>query len=383
MTTRPRRNPLRAALRRIGAIALKEVMHILRDPGTLYFAVGIPLVLLLLFGYAVTFDVDRIPVVVADLDHTRESREVVGRLLSGPTLVSAGSVERAEEVEPLMRQRRASVGVVVPRGFAAQLARGEPATVQLLIDAADNATTTTVQASASRFVVLVNEDLAREQLGQAPRPIEARVRALYNPGSKSALFLVPGLVAVIQAMMSVLLTALTVAREWERGSMEQLFATPVRRLEIVLGKLTPYFGVAMLQLLLVLAVGTWLFEVPIRGSIPLLFALSSLFLVAGLGQGLLISVVTKNQMVATQVAAMTSMLPAILLSGFILPIENMPRPLQIVSNILPARHFMHAVRGIMLRDVAPSDLLRDAVALTVFSVVVLALSTARFKRRVG
>ncbi len=372
-----------AALRRVGAIALKEVMHILRDPGTLAFAIGMPLIMLALFGYAVTFDVDHIPVVVADEDRTPQSREVVARLLSGRTLERRATVDRADEIEPMLRRREASVGVVVPRGFGASLARGETATVQLLVDAGDNSTATTVQASASRFAVTVNRDLTRAELGEAPEAIEARVRALYNPSSRSALFLVPGLVVVIQAMMSVLLTALTVAREWERGSMEQLFATPVRRLEIVIGKLVPYSGVAMLQLLLVLAAGTWAFDVPIRGSMLLLLALSALFIVAGLGQGLLISVVTKNQMVATQVAAMTSMLPAILLSGFILPIDNMPRPLQVISNVLPARHFMHAVRGILLRDVGAKDLQRDALSLAVFSVVVIAISTARFRRRVA
>ncbi|MFI5303023.1 MAG: ABC transporter permease, partial [Polyangiales bacterium] len=234
-----------------------------------------------------------------------------------------------------------------------------------------------------RFTVSVNRELSRPLLGSAPDAVEARVRALYNPSSKSALFLVPGLVAVIQIMMSVLLTALTVAREWERGSMEQLFATPVRRIEIVLGKLLPYFFVAMLQLLLVLAAGTWFFEVPIRGSIPTLFALSSVFLVAGLSQGLMISVLTKNQMVATQIGAMSSILPAMLLSGFVMPIENMPRALQIFSNVLPARHFVHAARGIMLRDVAPHELVGDAVAMALFAVAMLAISTARFSRRIA
>jgi ABC-2 type transport system permease protein len=377
------RSGLRGALRRIGAIALKEVMHIFRDLGTLYFAVGMPLIMLILFGYAISFDVDHIPVVVVDQDGTMESREVVARLFSGPSFDRVATRDRAEEIEPMFRRREASVGVVVPKGYAKALARGEQATVQVMVDAADNATTNTVLASATRFTVIVNEDLQRKALGPQPTAIEARVRALYNPSSKSALFLVPGLIGVIQIMMSVLLTALTVAREWERGSMEQLFATPVRRLEIVLGKLLPYFGVAMIQMMLVLAAGTMLFGVPIRGSVGQLFALSSLFLIAGLGQGLVISVLTKNQMVATQVAAVSSMLPAVLLSGFIMPIENMPRPLQIFSNVLPVRHFMHAVRGIMLRDVAPTDLIKDAIALALFAVVVIAISTARFRRKIA
>ncbi|MCC6524951.1 MAG: ABC transporter permease, partial [Polyangiaceae bacterium] len=344
--SRPRRrgSGLRGVVRRIGAIALKEVMHIFRDLGTLYFAVGMPLIMLALFGYAISFDVDRIPVLVVDQDHTSQSRETVARLFSGPSFTRVGDLDSAEELEPAFRRRAASVGVVVPRGFADALARGETAPVQVLVDAADNSTTNTVLASAARFTVLVDRELAALALGASADAVEARVRALYNPASKSALFLVPGLVAVIQTMMSVLLTALTVAREWERGSMEQLFATPVRRIEIVLGKLLPYFGVAMIQMLLVLAAGTWLFGVPIRGSIPLLFGLSSLFLVAGLGQGLMISVVTKSQMVATQVAAVSSMLPAVLLSGFIMPVENMPTALRLFTNVLPVRHYMHAVR---------------------------------------
>ncbi|MFO0587826.1 MAG: ABC transporter permease [Polyangiaceae bacterium] len=374
---------VRGAIRRTLAIALKEVMHIFRDLGTLYFTVGMPLLMLVLFGYAVSFDVDRIPVVVVDEDATAESREVAARFFSGISFVRVGARDRAEEIEPLFRSREASVGLVIPRGFSRAIARGEPAKIQVLVDAADNATTQTVLSSASRFSVIVNRDFARERLGESPDAVEARVRALYNPSSKSALFLVPGLVAVIQTMMSVLLTALTVAREWERGSMEQLFSTPVRRLEIVLGKLLPYFGVAMIQMLLVLAAGTWLFGVPIRGSIPLLFALSSLFLIAGLGQGLLISVLTKNQMVATQIAAVSSMLPAVFLSGFIMPIENMPKPLQVMSNILPVRHYMAAVRGIMLRDVSPFDLAKDALALVLFAVVVIGISTARFRRRIA
>lgn len=383
MTANRRTGGVRGALRRIGAIALKEVMHLFRDMGTLYFAVGMPLIMLVLFGYAISFDVDRIPVVVVDEDATAESRQVVARLFSGVSFVRVADRASADAIEPLFRSREASVGVVVPRGFSRSLARGELATIQVMVDAADNATTSTVLSSATRFVVVVNRDLAQKSLGATPDAVEARVRALYNPSSKSALFLVPGLVAVIQTMMSVLLTALTVAREWERGSMEQLFATPVRRIEIVLGKLLPYFGVAMIQMMLVLAAGTWLFGVPIRGSVGLLFALSSLFLIAGLGQGLVISVVTKNQMVATQIAAVSSMLPAVLLSGFIMPIENMPRALQIGSNVLPVRHFMHAVRGIMLRDVAPVDLAKDALALVIFAVVVIAISTARFRRKIA
>ena len=255
--------------------------------------------------------------------------------------------------------------------------------MQVLVDAADNVTAGSVLSYSARFAARTNQGLAAEVAGRSPEPIAAQVRALFNPGMRSAVFLVPGLVALIQAIMAVMLTALTVAREWERGSMEQLFSTPVGRLEITVGKLLPYFVVAFGQLLLILAAATWLFDVPIRGSLPALFGLSSLFLYAALSQGLLISVVTRNQQVATQAAAVSSMLPSMLLSGFALPIDNMPRVLQILTNIVPARHYVHAIRAVMLRDVEPSALWGDALALFAIGTLLLGLATARFSRRLA
>jgi ABC-2 type transport system permease protein len=181
----------------------------------------------------------------------------------------------------------------------------------------------------------------------------------------------------------VLLTALTVAGEWERGSMEQLFASPVGRLDIILGKLIPYLAIGALQLLLVLSVGAWVFDVPIRGSVTLLFGAGLLFLLGMLGQGLLISVLTRNQLVATQAGALSSLLPSMLLSGFVFPIENMPRVLQVVSMVIPARYMVHATRGIMLKGASFDDLWRDFAALAVFAVAILTISTLRFKRRLA
>jgi ABC-2 type transport system permease protein len=275
------------------------------------------------------------------------------------------------------------MGLVIPEHYERSLQRGEPATVQVLVDAADNVTAGSVMSYAARFVARTNRGLAADVTGRAPAAIDARVRALFNPAMRSAIFLVPGLVALIQAIMAVMLTALTIAREWERGSMEQLFSTPVGRLEIALGKLGPYFVVALGQLLLILVAATYLFDVPIRGSLVLLVLVSSLFLYAALAQGLLISVVTKNQQVATQAAAVSSMLPSMLLSGFALPIDNMPRVLQLVTNVIPARHYIHAMRAIMLRDVEPRALLGDALALAAIGTALLAIATARFSRKLS
>jgi ABC-2 type transport system permease protein len=369
--------------RRVLSIAQKEVMHLRRDPWTFYFALAMPVLLLVLFGYAVSFDIDRIPVFVVDQDKTPASRELLAHLFSGATFREAASVDAPSAAEQAFRRGEARIAVVIPRDYGVHVARGEQAEVQLLVDAADNQTAGNVLSYAGRFAVATNERFLRERAVASPPVIEARVRALYNPSLKSALFLVPGLIAMIQSMMAVLLTALTVAREWERGSMEQLFATPVSRLQIVLGKLIPYFGVALAQLLLVLTAATWLFDVPVRGSLALLFAVSCLFLLAMLGQGLFISVVTKNQMLATQIGAMTSLLPSLLLSGFILPIENMPLPLQLVTRIVPARYFVHAARALLLRGAGLSAVAGDALALAIFSSVIVAVCVARFKRRIA
>jgi ABC-2 type transport system permease protein len=194
---------------------------------------------------------------------------------------------------------------------------------------------------------------------------------------------VPGLTAYVLAIVAVLLTSLTVAREWERGSMQQLFATPVSRLEIIVGKLLPYLALGIIAVLLVLASGAWVFDVPLRGDPMVLAVTSLLFLLGMLGQGLLISVITQNQMVATQVATMSSMLPSMLLSGFVFPIENMPLPLQAISHVVPARYFVDALRGVLLRGNGFPELWDDVLALAVFAVLVLVIATKRFRRVVA
>jgi ABC-2 type transport system permease protein len=214
-------------------------------------------------------------------------------------------------------------------------------------------------------------------------PIEARSWTRFNPEGRSAVYLVPGITALVLAIVAVLLTALTVSREWERGSMAQLFATPVGRLEIVLGKLLPYMLLGTLAVLLVLAVGSWVFNMPFRGSAPTLALVALLFISGMLGQGLLVSVVARNQMLATQMATLSSMLPSLLLSGFVFPIANMPKPLQLISMIIPARYFIDALRGVLLRGNGIAQLWPDAVALALFSAFMVLASTLRFRRTIA
>ena len=373
---------VRRSINRMRAITRKEWMHIGRDASTLYFAIGMPLVLLILFGFAVSFDIDHIRTLVVDEDRSAESRRLVAQLDAGPTFDVVGAAASPEDVERAFRRAHAHLAIVIPRGYARDLARGEQVRVQLMVDAADNSSAQSILGYAGRFAAHVNLARIRDATGHSPQLLEARIRALYNPSARSVVFLVPGLIAIIQAMMAVLLTALAVAREWERGSMEQLFATPVGRLEIVIGKLAPYFVIGVTQLLIVLAAGLWLFHVPIRGSLVTVAALSTTFLVAMLAQGLMISIVARTQMAATQMAAMSSLLPSMMLSGFVLPIDNMPWVLQKITNVIPARHFVHGLRAVMLRGAPIEHVLGDIAKMALFAGVLITMCVVRFGRKV-
>lgn len=373
---------MRRFLIRVFAIAGKEVLHVRRDVRTLYLALGMPVLLLLLFGYGVSFDIDEIPVVIVDHDHSVASRELTRRLTASGDMIVVAYADDADDALTLFRRGEAGAALVIPRGYGEDIATGRETAVQLLVDGADNSTATQVISKADAMVSAVSAELVLR--GARPSlPIEARVSTWFNPAARSALYLVPGLTAYVLAIVAVLLTALTVAREWERGSMQQLFATPVSRLEIVVGKLLPYLALGVVAVLLVLASGAWVFDVPMRGDPVVLAVASLLFLMGMLGQGLLISVVTRNQMVATQVATMSSMLPSMLLSGFVFPIENMPLALQAVSSVIPARYYIEALRGVLLRGNGIGELWHDLVALAVFASLVLLAATKRFRRELA
>jgi ABC-2 type transport system permease protein len=286
-------------------------------------------------------------------------------------------------VEPLFRRKEAVAALIIPEGFARDLQRGETVNLQFLLDGSDGNTASQSLAKAKAMGLALNVKIRQAHGLSGAAPLALKTMTRFNPEARSALFLVPGLVGYILAIVAVLLTALTVAREWERGSMEQLFATPVGRLEVILGKLLPYLGLGAIQLLTVLCVGAWVFDVPVRGSLLLLAACSLLFIFSMLGQGLLISVVTRNQMVATQVGAISAMLPSLLLSGFLFPINNMPVVLQWMSQLVPARYFVSALRGILLRGNGFSELWQELLALAAFSVGMVVVSFLKFQRRLA
>jgi ABC-2 type transport system permease protein len=371
------------SLVRIGAMAAKEARHIVRDPRTLYMSLGMPIVLLFLFGYGLSFDLDHVPVAVLDQDRTAESRALVRTVTAPGELALAG--ELADPAEALTRFRRGEIAaaLVIDRGYARDVLARKRVPVQLLVDGADPTVANQVLAKADALVRAETRRLAGADLAAQAPPVELRTWTRYNPEGRSALFLVPGLAAYLLAITAVLLTALTVAGEWERGSMEQLFASPIGRFEIIAGKLLPYLVVGLLEFLLVIAFGMTAFDLPLRGSGLALSAMGLLFLVGMLGQGLLVSVLAKNQTVATQAGTMSSLLPSLLLSGMIFPIENMPPPLQVISRLVPARYLVHGLRGVILKGNGFAQLWPDLAALAVFALAVLALAIARFQRRLA
>jgi ABC-2 type transport system permease protein len=374
--------PLIRSLRRIGAMAAKETLHVQRDPRTLGLALVMPVVMLFLFGYGVSTDIDHIPLAFADQDQSEASR-ALARAFDGSGEFQVVGRHTPERAETLLRGAAVVGTLVVPRGYQQDLLLGRKAQVQLVVDGTDPVIGNQILAKADAIARAESQRLAGATFARLQPPLQVKVWTRYNPEGRSAFYMVPGLSAFLLAVTAVMLTALAIAGEWERGSMEQLFASPVGRLEIVLGKLLPYLALGLVELLLVVAFGALVFEVPIRGNLGLLVLIGLVFLVGMLGQGLLISVVAKNQLVATQAGALSAMLPSVILSGMIFPIENMPWPLQAISRIIPARYLVHGLRGILLKGNGLDVLWPDLLAMTVFAICVLGLATARFKRRLA
>ena len=368
-------------LRRVFALASKETTHVRRDPRSLYMALGMPLVMILLFGFGVSFDREAVPLAVVDRDRSVASRRLTEVLTAAREFEVVARLDAASDAEASFRKGKAEAALVIPAGFAQKLGRGDGASAQLLSDGSDPSGAQTALSRADALVRAAGATL--EPHARTAPPIEARVWTRFNPTNLSAWFLVPGLIALILSMVTVMLTSLTIAREWERGSMEQLLSTPVGRLEIILGKLLPYLGIGILQLSLVVLAARFVFHVPMRGSPALMGLLSLLFLIGMLGQGLLLSIVTKSQMLATQAGIMTTMLPSMLLSGFMYPIENMPRPLQLIAAAIPARYYIDGLRGVLLKGNTLAELWPQTLCLALFATLMLCAAAAKFVRRLA
>ncbi|MGD8320845.1 MAG: ABC transporter permease [Gemmatimonadota bacterium] len=364
---------------RLLAMARKEWIQLKRDPRSMALAFILPVFLLLFFGYAITWDVDDIPLAVVDHDRTSASRDLVDAFVSsGYFTVKEHIASPRGADEDLIRARVKGV-LTIPPGYSRDLKAGRGATVQLLLDGSDANTATIAQNYADAIVTRYGLEAALQGRSFA-QPMRLEPRMWYNPNLESRDMIVPGLIAVIMSIIAAMLTALTIAREWERGTMEQLAATPVGRLEVVLGKLLPYLLIGLFDVAMTVVAGILIFGTPLNGSVLLLSVLSLLFLVGALGLGIFISAAVKSQVLATQFALISTYLPALLLSGFLFDIASMPRFLQGVTFLIPARYFVTVTRGIFLKGVGVGVLWPQAVLMLVYAMVGLGLATRFFKK---
>lgn len=372
---------------RVWAIMRKEFIHVLRDPRSLGMAVAIPMLLLVLFGYALALDVDNVPLALWDQDGTLTSREFASRFSGSRYFNILRHVRSYREAERAIDTGRVLAALIIPAGFADDIAAGRRAKVQVIVDGSD-ANTATLAMGYARVVALtwsqvVNLDAAqRRGAVTLQTPIDLRPRIWFNADMESRNFIIPGLIAVIMMVVAALLTSLTIAREWEQGTMEQLISTPVRARELVLGKLLPYFAIGMFDVAIAVMMGEYLFHVPLRGNLALVFAMAAIFLGGALAMGLVISILTRNQLLASQVAMVSTFLPSFLLSGFMYSISNMPAFIQAITWAVPARYFIALLRGIYLKGLGLEFLVVEAVVLALFGAVVIAIATLKFRKRV-
>lgn len=374
------------SLPRLAAVARKEFLHVLRDPRALGIAIVLPMIMLAIFGYALTLDLDRVPLAVWDQSRTPQSRELVSRFEGSRYFALQPPAHSYGELEGAMAHGRILLGLVIPPDFGGRVASERRTQVQVLADGSDANTTTLALGYAEAIVRSYSQGMlvarAQRMTGRPPTiPLDLRVRAWFNADLESRVFIVPGLIAVIMMLITALLTSLTVAREWETGTMEQLISTPLRGAELILGKLAPYFVIGMVDMLLSVLAGRFLFHVPIRGSLLLLFSVSAIYLVGALSLGILISTKAKSQLLASQAAFVATFLPAFLLSGFMFDIANMPRAIQLVTYLVPARYFVTFLRGLYLKGTGLAELWPECLLMVGFALLMLLATIRSFHKR--
>ena len=373
-------------IHRIIAISRKEFIHIIRDPRSLGMAIAMPLLLIFLFGSSLSLDVDNVPLVIWDQNGTSDSREFIGRFTASRYFGLSGYVTSYAEIEQAIDKREAILALVVPRDFSRKLESGHAAGVQLIVDGSD-ANTATIAIGYAQMVTdgyttsLLIEAAQNRGAKTAVVPLEAKPRVWFNQNMQAKNYIIPGLIAVIMMVIAALLTSLTIAREWENGTMEQLITTPLTPSELITGKLTPYFAIGMLDVLLAVLMGQYIFEVPLRGNAALVFGMAALFLPGALTMGMLISIVTKSQLLASQLAMVLTFLPSFLLSGFMYSIANMPIAIQGLTYMVPSRFFVSILKSIYLKGAGMAIIASEAAVLLVFAVVLIIVANIKLKKR--
>ncbi|MFA6281651.1 MAG: ABC transporter permease [Candidatus Omnitrophota bacterium] len=376
------------SLKRIKAIAWKEFVQIKRDPRSLGLALAIPMFLLLVFGYGLSLDIDHVATVVWNQDAESElTRNFLLNFKNSKYFKITGYTDNYRDIVRMIDSGKVMMALVIPEDFSHYLESGQAAPLQLIVDGSDANTATIAMGYVNTVVANYNVKLASytaEQLGLAPvRSIDARSRVWFNMGLTSTWFIVPGVIAMIIMIIAALLTSICVAREWERGTMEQLISTPVKAPELIIGKFIPYFAIGFFDLIVGVIMARFLFGVPFRGSYLLLAILSTLFLIGALSQGIWISVVGKTQLMASQLATLTTMLPTVLLSGFIYPIFNMPRFIQPITYFIPARYYIVVLRESFLKGGDMRVMWDEALFLLLFAMLMVSLAIGKFKKKVA
>ena len=374
------------SLTRLLAIARKEVVQILRDTRSLVIVVLMPAVLVLLFGYGVNLDLKGLPVYVYDQDGSQQSQDLLKHFQNSKYFTIARVAASYPEVTRALDDGSAKMAIVIPWDFSERLRDGRPVEVQALVDASDDNTANVLigysQAVIQGYSAQIQIDwLRRRGLAIQPSALSVETRTWYNEDLESSAFIIPGVLALVMSVIGAFLTSLTIAREWERGTMEQLISTPVSAMEIMLGKLAPYFVLGMIDTAMSAAIAIYWFDVPFRGSFVTLAVASAMFMVVVLSLGFFISVLAKNQFAASQIALLITFLPAFLLSGFLFSIEQMPIALQWLTRILPARYYVSVLKSIFLKGTPASMLYADLIPLAIFMIVLALLAPRSFHMR--
>jgi ABC-2 type transport system permease protein len=375
-------------LRRVKAIAWKELVQIKRDLRSLTMALGIPIFLLLIFGYGLSLDIDHVPMVIWNQDPSSKiTRDFILNFKNSKYFKIVKYTDNYRDIEHMIDTGEIMLALVIPKDFSHDIEAGKQTPLQLLVDGSDANTATIAMGYVRTIVANYNVNLVNntfQSLGfNPPKAVNARTRIWFNMGLTSTWYIVPGVIAMIIMIIAALLTSVTVAREWERGTMEQLISTPVKAPELIIGKLIPYFIIGFFDLAVAVLMARLLFHVPFRGSYILLVILSAFFLIGALSQGILISVVARTQLMASQLASLTTMIPTMILSGFIYPIFNMPQALQLVTYAIPARYYIIISRELFLKGSGISAIWDEALFLAVFAFVMLFLAVRRFKKKVA
>jgi ABC-2 type transport system permease protein len=374
--------------RRLRAIFIKELHHITRDARSLGMALAVPVMMLLLYGYALSLDVDRIPTLVYDQDQTSASRELIRQFQGSKFFEIRGMVASYAAIERGIDRNQVLLGLVIPKDYSKNVGEGRVAPVQLLLDGSDSNTASIVMGYAENVVrgysVQLRSSMMNRRGGErtAP-PIDARLRVWYNSSLESKNYVVPGLIAVILQIIAAMLTSLTIAREWEMGTMEQLLSTPLRPVEIVLGKMMAYFVVGVIDATVALLVGLYIFGVPLRGSVLLLAVSACMFLFGALFWGIFVSAAAKTQVQAYQMGILSSFLPSFLLSGFVYAIETMPPVIQAITHVIPARYVVTIMKGVFLKGVGLRVLWGELGFLALYATIVFVLATRKMNQKVA